>query len=190
MRTRDGSAPSRSSSGLMAGKERMRADLDTGLQQQASFQPFYCTELTWIVKLRKHSEAKMWVAYTQEAEAGRSGIQGQLWLQSEFAFSLSCMGPCLKKLETKTSIESEGWICIHCRSQAFFFVLVYLCNFPKNRIIILSLAFLYFLHFIFIIIIHFFFNHQSLITVVFWRGSPKGNLSCTYMFLITNFPLQ
>lgn len=188
MRTWDGSAPSRSSSELTAGKERMKADLDTGLQQQASFQPFYCTELTWIVKLRKHSEAKMWVAYTQEAEAGRSGIQGQLWLQSEFAFSLSCMRPCLKKLETKTSIESEGWICIHCRSQAFF-VLVYLCNFPKNRII-LSLAFLYFLHFIFIIIIHFFFNHQSLITVVFWRGSPKGNLSCTYTFLITNFPLQ
>lgn len=65
-----------------------------------------------------------------------------------------------------------------------FFVLVYLCNFPKNRIIILSFAFLYFLHFIFIIIIHFFVNNRG-----FLQRLPKRELEL-YLYVFNHkFPI-
>lgn len=69
-----------------------------------------------------------------------------------------------------------------------FFVLVYLCNFPKNRIIILSLAFLYFLHFIFIIIIHFFLS-PKLNNSGFLKRLPKRELEL-YLYVFNHkFPI-
>ena len=50
-----------------------------------------------------------------EVEAGRWGIQGRLWLHSEFEASLGYMKLCLKNKTTTTNVETVEQGCRGCR---------------------------------------------------------------------------